>query len=508
VSRQHRLPIGSLGRGLGVLSTGGLTADGGGTGRVAVLLGGPAHQRHRQRLLTRASQSRRSKEQARCRTVACSASPAHDTMVRAQPAELADHHYAGPGCPGMGVWRWSSSPQDCSAHSDAVAIQPIRLGSTAPVQVAGPSWVDVAVVTASFPWPIGCPAFSERLCRSAITPRAPHVINDASSPTTPMTGGLPSVLWWVTNTVPPCCLNHTNPSRMMMTETATLIREAPCPAGQVVTTNRMQARPGCAKHGGTDLLIGGAARLTDIRAIPVPYAAELPGPRVRELPDLQLGDGGPLSYALSSSSASASRKSPASPSAGQSASQITSSAPEGVVWHAAAPFQQSWTGPSALQAGRLLEWAAAWPERAWAVEGAGGLGHLLAQQLVASGGRVLDVQPRLAARVRLLGAEALNKNDPNDARSVAVTALRSRSPREVAADDHSTVLKVWSRRHRDLGRSRTQIACRLHSALCELVPGGIGKEITAAQRSPGPGAGRAVRCRAAGPLGAGRRPAR
>ena len=35
---------------------------------------------------------------------------------------------------------------------------------------------------------------------------------------------------------------------------------------------------------------------------------------------------------------------------------------------------------SAAQAGRLLAWAAAWPERTWVVEGAGGLGHLLARQ--------------------------------------------------------------------------------------------------------------------------------
>jgi transposase len=113
---------------------------------------------------------------------------------------------------------------------------------------------------------------------------------------------------------------------------------------------------------------------------------------------------------------------------------------------------------SAVQAKRLLEWAAAWPERAWAVEGAGGLGHLLAQQLVAAGELVWDVQPKLAARVRLLAAEAVNKNDPNDARSVAVTALRSRALRVVVPDGHATVLKVWSKRHRDLGRSRTQIA--------------------------------------------------
>jgi transposase len=76
------------------------------------------------------------------------------------------------------------------------------------------------------------------------------------------------------------------------------------------------------------------------------------------------------------------------------------------------------------QAERLLAWAAAWPERTWAVEGAAGLGHLLAQQLLAAGERVLDVQPKLGARVRLLAAGAVNKNDPNDARSVAVAALR------------------------------------------------------------------------------------
>ena len=52
----------------------------------------------------------------------------------------------------------------------------------------------------------------------------------------------------------------------------------------------------------------------------------------------------------------------------------------------------------AAQAERLLAWAAAWPERTWAVEGAGGLGHLLAQQLLSAGERVLDVQPKLGAR--------------------------------------------------------------------------------------------------------------
>ena len=81
-------------------------------------------------------------------------------------------------------------------------------------------------------------------------------------------------------------------------------------------------------------------------------------------------------------------------------------------------------GASADQVQRLLAWAAAWPERTWAIEGADGTGHLLARQLLAAGERVLDIQPKLAARVRLLAAGNTNKNDPNDARSVAVAALR------------------------------------------------------------------------------------
>ena len=56
----------------------------------------------------------------------------------------------------------------------------------------------------------------------------------------------------------------------------------------------------------------------------------------------------------------------------------------------------------AARAGELVAWAAVWPERTWAVEGARGLGRLLARQLAAAGERVLDVQPKLACRVRLL----------------------------------------------------------------------------------------------------------
>jgi transposase len=136
---------------------------------------------------------------------------------------------------------------------------------------------------------------------------------------------------------------------------------------------------------------------------------------------------------------------------------------------------------TAAQLDQLLQWAAPWPDRTWAVEGARGLGQLLAQQLLGAGEHVLDVQPKLAARVRLLNTGQVNKNDPNDARSVAVAALRTHAAPDVVAENDTAVLKLWSRRYRDLGSLRTQLVCRLHAVLCDLVPGGFAREISAAQ---------------------------
>ncbi len=87
--------------------------------------------------------------------------------------------------------------------------------------------------------------------------------------------------------------------------------------------------------------------------------------------------------------------------------------------------------------------------------------------------------PKLAARVRLLNTGQVNKNDPNDARSVAVAALRAQNLPELAAEDQTMVMRIWARRYHDLGRLRTQLLCRLHTVLCELVPGGFAKELTA-----------------------------
>jgi transposase len=131
----------------------------------------------------------------------------------------------------------------------------------------------------------------------------------------------------------------------------------------------------------------------------------------------------------------------------------------------------------------LLAWAEAFPERRWAIESAGGLGYLLAQQLVAAGEDVVDVPPTLSARVRVLGSGKAQKNDPNDALSTAVAALRGRRLRPVHVDDHVAILRMLGDRHHDLTALRTQAVCRLHAKVASLVPGGIAGVLTATRAS-------------------------
>ena len=83
----------------------------------------------------------------------------------------------------------------------------------------------------------------------------------------------------------------------------------------------------------------------------------------------------------------------------------------------------------------------------------------------------------LASRIRVLAPKRSNKNDPNDAHSIAVAALRSPTLRQVEPADHVEVLRLLSKRNGDLGRQRSRVICRMHSFFAELVPGGIAKEM-------------------------------
>jgi transposase len=130
---------------------------------------------------------------------------------------------------------------------------------------------------------------------------------------------------------------------------------------------------------------------------------------------------------------------------------------------------------------RLLEWAAPFTPRVWATEGATGTGALLAQQLVAAGEAVVDVPPKLSARVRLLDSGRSDKTDSHDARAAAVVALRHRSLRPVGVEDHVAVLRLLAKRHHDLVAARTRAVCRLHTTLCHLAEGHFPKRMKAAQ---------------------------
>ncbi|HEY9378931.1 MAG TPA: IS110 family transposase [Jiangellaceae bacterium] len=129
------------------------------------------------------------------------------------------------------------------------------------------------------------------------------------------------------------------------------------------------------------------------------------------------------------------------------------------------------------QVEQLLAWATRFEARTWAIESANGLGYLLAQQLLAAGEVVLDVPATLAARVRVLSSGQSNKNDPNDARSVAIAAMHAPMLAAVRVEDHRTVLRLLAKHHTDLARWRNKICCRLHALVAELVAGGISKEV-------------------------------
>jgi hypothetical protein len=130
---------------------------------------------------------------------------------------------------------------------------------------------------------------------------------------------------------------------------------------------------------------------------------------------------------------------------------------------------------------RLLAWAEGFAPRVWAVEGATGTGALLAQQLVTAGETVLDVPPKLAARVRLLDNDQSYKTDTHDARSAAIVALRNHRLRHVVVEDHTAVLRLLAKRHLDLIAARTRAMCRLHTTVCFLVAGHLPRRLKAAR---------------------------
>jgi transposase len=134
---------------------------------------------------------------------------------------------------------------------------------------------------------------------------------------------------------------------------------------------------------------------------------------------------------------------------------------------------------------RTLErWAKRFPERRWAVEGAGGIGRPLAQKLLAAGERVVDVPPKLSSRVRVLSSFAGNarKNDSLDATFTALAALRNDRLASVQPEDgpqgHAEILRLLTERREDLVSERTRALNRLHVLLRDLLSDPVGKQLS------------------------------
>jgi transposase len=127
----------------------------------------------------------------------------------------------------------------------------------------------------------------------------------------------------------------------------------------------------------------------------------------------------------------------------------------------------------------LERWAKRFPERRWAVENAGGLGRHLAVRLAAASESVVDVPPKLSARVRVLSSGNARKNDGLDALATALAASRNDRLASVDPEAASEALRLLSERREDLVAERTRALNRLHGLLRDLLPGGVARTLSA-----------------------------
>ena len=122
-----------------------------------------------------------------------------------------------------------------------------------------------------------------------------------------------------------------------------------------------------------------------------------------------------------------------------------------------------------------------WPDRVWAIEGCGGIGHHIAVRLLADGEEVVDVPPKLSARARVFATGQGRKTDATDAHSVALVGTRMAGLRPVVNDEQLAVLRLLVDRRRSLGEEHTRKTSQLHQLLLELIPGGAKRDLSAAQ---------------------------
>jgi len=116
------------------------------------------------------------------------------------------------------------------------------------------------------------------------------------------------------------------------------------------------------------------------------------------------------------------------------------------------------------------------------VEGAGGIGRPLAQKLLLTGERVVDVPPKLSSRVRVLSTGNARKNDRLDATFTALAALRNDRLASVQPEDgpegHAEILRLLTERREELVSERTHALNRLHVLLRDLLSDPVRKQLS------------------------------
>ena len=113
------------------------------------------------------------------------------------------------------------------------------------------------------------------------------------------------------------------------------------------------------------------------------------------------------------------------------------------------------------------------------MENARGLGRHLAGRLAATGESVVDVPPKLSARVRVLSSGNARKNDRLDALATALAATSNERLAAMDLEADSEVLRLLSERREDLVAERTRALNRLHGLLRDLLPGGVAGKLSA-----------------------------
>jgi len=119
---------------------------------------------------------------------------------------------------------------------------------------------------------------------------------------------------------------------------------------------------------------------------------------------------------------------------------------------------------------RLVRWAAAWPERRWAIEDCRALSRRLEADLLGVGESVVRVPPKMMAGVRR-SARTRGKSDPIDALAVARAALREPDLPVAVLDGPSRELRLLVDYRESLVKDRTAAQNRLRWRLHELEAG-------------------------------------